>query len=168
MDKSNTASSRKVNLVVFRVLAVFTVILGLFVRILGGGWLLILYGVFLLMIAGLHLILHFVASGSLARTGQPAGVWLVLSNVFFFFGFAVQADGGDTAACNIGLVNFVANLRGIEPWGDSVQLTMDVCGPANNLALALLGALLATWVIILVLLMLAKRRAPDSGPAQTA
>lgn len=168
MDKSSTASSRKANLVIHRALAVFTVILGLFVRILGGGWLLILYGVFLLLIAGLHLILHLVASGSLARTGRPAGAWLVLSNLFFFFGFAVQADGGDTAACHIGLVNFAANLRGIEPWGHSVNLTMDVCGPANNLALVLLGALLATWVIILVLLILATPGAREAGQAQSA
>ncbi len=167
MDKSGTACSRKANPVVFRVLAVLAVVLGLGIRILGAGWYLFLYGVFLLVIAGVHLILHFVASGTLARTGRPAGLWLALSDLFLFLGFAVQADGGDTAACHIGLVNFVAFVRGIEPWDHSVQLTSAVCDPANNLALVLLAALLATWVIILVLLMFAKPAAREAGPAQT-
>ena len=168
MDKSGTTPTRKVSRIVFRVAAVLTVVFAFLVRLMGFGWLLIIYGPALLFLAVLHLIIQFAASAQRARTGWPSGVWLVVSDVLFFLGFGVQADGGDVGGCYVGLVNLLATLRGIRALGGTIEFeSFTACEKWNNFALVLLGSLVTTWVIMIVLMVLhpPKVQVPGAAPA---
>ena len=166
MDKAGSTSPRKATRILFRVAAVFTVILALFVRVMGAGWFLILFGLFLLLGPVVHLLIQFAATGRRVRTDRLSGPWLALSDVLFFFGYALQADGGDGAACHIGLVNFLASFAGLITWGNTLPFRMDICGSFNNFALVLLGVLVATWLIIpaLTLRHMPPAPAPRAAP----
>ncbi len=160
---------RKTTRMLFRVAAVFTVILALGVRVMGAGWFLILFGLFLLLGAVIHLLVQFAATGRRVRSDRLSGPWLALSDLCFFFGYALQMDGGDAAGCHIGLVNFLGSVAGIITWGDSVWFRMnDICGGFNTFALVLLGVLIATWLIIPALTLRHMPPAPTPRAAPAA
>ena len=169
MDKPGSTSPRTATRILFRVAAVFTAILALVVRVMGAGWYLILFGLFMLFGAVIHLLVQFAATGRRVRSDRLSGPWLALSDLCFFFGYTMQMDGGDASGCNIGLVNFLASLAGRIRWGGAVWFyTGDVCGGFNTFALVLLGVLIATWLIIPALTLRHMPPAPQAGAAPAA
>ena len=78
----------------FIVMAV-TIILGIWIRLIGVGWFLVFLGLPLLFLAILHTRFQVSAIRRVPNM-KPSYVSLILlSNLFFFLGFALQVDFGD-------------------------------------------------------------------------
>lgn len=78
-----------------RAVRTVTVLLAFFIRILTPGWLLIIFGIPLLIAILIHVLVQSRAINKVPET-KPAYVSLILlSNLFFFLGFVLQVDAGD-------------------------------------------------------------------------
>ena len=82
-----------------------TLILGTWARLVGIGWILIFIGIPLLFLAILHLMFQVWAIRRVSKM-KPAYIPLILlSNLFFFLGFALQVDFGDEGGAYLAIVS---------------------------------------------------------------
>lgn len=79
-----------------RLIRTLTVLFALVLRILTPGWILILFAIPLLIIVVIHTLVQNKAIKNIPETKPVYASLILLSNLFFFLGFVLQVDGGDT------------------------------------------------------------------------
>jgi hypothetical protein len=132
----------------FTALGIITPVVSVVVRLLVPGWMILFWGIPLVLAAILHLIVHVSAASRLA-TRADAPSWLfILSNLLCFLGFGLQPDFGDGGEISFGFYrawNLVAQggnadsaLIDSQTWYNILSFVSVTC---------LLGLLL-TWIVI--------------------
>ncbi len=129
-------------------LSLATMALSAWIRVTNIGWLLILGGVILCGLMVAHPIVHAVAAlrGGGHRIAVP--VLLLLSNLFMLLGFGLQADAGDAPGSTVAFTSFYYMI--FRAANTVPTVTEDRANLLTNIALYFLGALMVSWIVLLV------------------
>ncbi len=130
------------------VLGVITALVSVALRLLAPGWLILLFGIPLLMASIVHIIVHLRAARRAAPLpGSP--IWLfILSDLLCFLGFGLQPDAGDAPGFYFGIYNAWHLLAS---GGKTDFPLIDVTNWFNVpffVSIACLIGLVVTWAII--------------------
>jgi hypothetical protein len=137
-----------------QIILVITIVVSLFLRLTVPGWGLIVAGIFLVIIAILHAIVQSYAIRKIPET-KAGYAWLILaSDLFFFLGFVLQADGGDSDDVRVPLF-----------FGTIFDRSTSVFLPLiSGISLASFLALFLSWLLLLVLRKnVFKERSPEQS-----
>lgn len=94
MTQPNADEDKSVQTLLRAVLTV-TVLLSIIIRIATPGWMLILFGIPLLIVISLHTGFLNGAIQKIPDTKPIYAYLIIVSNLFFFLGFVLQVDFGD-------------------------------------------------------------------------
>ncbi len=129
-------------------LALLTTAVSIVVRLQNPGWILLFFGIPLLLVAIVHLIVHARAAIRLGRgTGSYVRLML-LSDLFIFLGFGLQPDVTDNPVGDVGIrVSVYQILHGRPPSGIA-EIGSGLYTAFNIASIAFLVGLVATWVML--------------------
>jgi hypothetical protein len=85
---------------------IVTLILGIWVRLTGAGWLIIIWGIPLLILAALHFGYQLKAIGRVPKMEPSYVLLILLSNLLLFLSFASQVDFGDAPGSYLAIAVF--------------------------------------------------------------
>ena len=143
------------------VFSLLTVALGTWIRVTAAGWMLVSFGIVLCGFIVAHPIVHAIGALRAGRHRLAMPTLLLLSDLFFILGFGFQIDFSDAPGAYMGFQNFADQvLRG------STE-TSSVPEAAGNvylgLALGFILALVASWVVIMMLALRKPKRKVAEG-----
>jgi hypothetical protein len=139
MSQPNTDEDKSVQALLRSVLIV-TVILSAIIRVGTAGWMLIIWGIPLLIILSLHTGILNGAIKKIPDTKPIYSYLMIVSNLFFFLGFVLQVDYGDGPGSFIPIF-----FRFSFPSGSKWP------GVFNAISLGSFIALLISWILLLTL-----------------
>lgn len=146
-SRNTVETSRKtilLQLTLFLVMAT-TLILGIWIRLMGVGWYLVFYGLILVIIAGFHLRFQVSAIRRVSKMKRSYIPLILLSNLFFFLGFTLQVDFGDQYGGYVALAIFYDYYFKHESWDYLMQhqpMELDIY---MYTSIAFLVALIVSW-----------------------
>jgi hypothetical protein len=143
MSHSNADEDGSVQTLLRAVVAV-TVLLSILIRIGTAGWLLILFGIPLLIVTSLHAGYMKGAIRKIPATKPMYAYLIILSNVFFFLGFVLQVDYDDSGDACVPI--FFPFFSGISFPSDSKWPDI-----FSALSVGSFVALLISWILLLTL-----------------
>ncbi len=134
-------------LTLYLVMAV-TLLLGIWIRLMGVGWYLVFFGLMLIVIAGFHLRFQVSAIRRVSKM-KPSYIWLILlSNLFFFLGFALQVDFGDQYGGYVALAIFYDYYFKHESWDYLMNHQPVELNTYMYASIAFLVALIVSWFLL--------------------
>ena len=139
MTQPNADEDKSVQTLLRSVLIV-TVILSSIIRIRTGGWVLIIFGIPLLIIIGLH---AGILNGAIKKVPDTKPIYsylVIVSNLFFFLGFVLQVDYGDGPGAYVPIF-FRYSFPSESKWP----------GIFNAISVGSFIALLISWILLLTL-----------------
>ena len=122
-----------------RTVLTITVILSILIRMGTAGWMLILFGIPLLIALSLHIGILKGAIHKIPETKPIYAYLIILSNLFFFLGFVLQVDADDAAVYVP--IFFRYPFPSGSPWPDMF----------SKISVASFVALLVSWILLLTL-----------------
>ena len=132
-------------LALFLILAI-TLVFSIWVRLIGAGWLLVFFGIPLLILAVSHFVSQISAIRKVPRM-KPAYISVILaSDLLLFLGFALQVDFGDAPGSYLAIAafyNFYFGRGGGGPIPDGQSSFYMVA------SLVFLVAVIASWIFLL-------------------
>jgi len=143
MPLPNTDEDKFVQTLLRSVLIV-TVILSFIIRIMTPGWILIIFGIPLLIIVGLHTGILNWAIKKIPATKPIFPYLMIVSNLFFFLGFVLQGDYGDSPGVYIPI--FFPFISGV-----SFPSVSKWPGIFSQISMGCFIALLLSWILLLTL-----------------
>jgi len=142
------SSSRKSTLLQLTLYLVMiaTIILSVWIRMIGAGWLLFLFFIPLVIVSVIHFVTHINAIRKIPVM-KPHYIFLILSsNLFFFLGYTLQVDTGDTSG-GLALAlffkeyfNFIPRFLRIHSSEESKFMLISLCS---------LIAVIASWFFLI-------------------
>jgi hypothetical protein len=123
-----------------RIVLNVTVILSLIIRIMTAGWVLIIFGIPLLIVLSLHAGFLKAAIKKIPETKPLYSYLIVLSNLFFFLGFTLQVDYGDAPEAYVPLF-----------FGVSFPAESHWPGIFSKISVGSFAALVLSWILLLTL-----------------
>jgi hypothetical protein len=121
-----------------------TVMLSLIIRIMTPGWVLLLFGIPLLIIMSLHAGYVNGAIKKIPET-KPIDTYLIIvSNLFYFLGFVLQVDHGDGPGAGVPI--FFPFFSGL-----SFPAESKWPGIFNAISIGSFVALVVSWILLLTL-----------------
>lgn len=142
------SSSRKSTLLQLTLYLVMiaTIILSVWIRMIGAGWLLFLFFIPLVIVSVIHFATHVNAIRKIPVM-KPHYIFLILSsNLFFFLGYTLQVDTGDTSG-GLALAlffkeyfNFIPRFLRIHSSEESKFMLISLCS---------LIAVIASWFFLI-------------------
>ncbi len=144
MDTVDTpAKPIRLQLSLFLIL-VITLVLSIWVRLMGAGWYLIFFGIPLLILAVLHLLFQVSAIRKISKMKPAYAAVILASDLLFFLGFALQVDFGDAPGAYLAIAAFYGYYfgSGAKPIPDGLSSSFMV------ISIICLVAVIASWVIL--------------------
>jgi hypothetical protein len=125
-----------------------TLILAIWIRLMGAGWFLVIFGLILVIIAGFHLRFQVSAIRRVSKM-KPSYISLILlSNLFFFLGFALQVDFGDQYGDYVALAIFYDHYFKHESWDYLMEHQPAELNIYMYTSIAFLVALIVSWFFL--------------------
>lgn len=125
---------------------VMTLVFSIWVRLMVSGWYLILFGIPLLILAEQHFVFQVSAIRKVSKM-KPSHILLILvSNLFFFLGFALQVDAGDAPGAFLAVAVFYNHYFGNGAGGPMCDGQFYQCMYPS---IYFLVALIASWFFLL-------------------
>jgi len=124
-----------------------TIIMGMWIRTIGVGWGLLVFGIPLLIIGILHFVFQVSAIRRVSKMKPSYIPMILLSNLFFFLGFALQVDAGDGSGY-LAIAVFYGHYISRESW--DYVLSHQPAGLSIYMftSIAFLVALIASWFFL--------------------
>ena len=143
MPPPNTDEDKSIQAILRSVLIV-TVVLSFIIRIEAGGWILIIFGIPLLIIMVIHIGILNWAIKKIPNTKPIYPYLLIVSNLCFFLGFVLQVDAGDSPGAYVPI--FFPMLSGFT-FPDESKWP----GIFSTISMGSFSALLISWILLLAL-----------------
>lgn len=146
MPPPNTDEDKSIQAILRSVLIV-TVVLSFIIRIEAGGWILIIFGIPLLIIMVIHIGILNWAIKKIPNTKPIYPYLLIVSNLCFFLGFVLQIDYGDAPIAYVPI--FFPTISGITfPIG---HYGSKWPGIFSAISMGSFIGLLLSWILLLAL-----------------
>jgi hypothetical protein len=139
-----TADEDKSVQTLLRAVLTVTVLLSILIRIGTPGWMLILFGIPLLIVTSLHVGCINGAIQKIPDTKPMYSYLILLSNLFFFLGFVLQVDFDDSGDAHIPI--FLPFFSGISFPFESKWTDM-----FSAISVGSFIALVVSWILLLTL-----------------
>jgi hypothetical protein len=143
MPPPNTDEDKSVQTLLWFVLIV-SLILSFIIRIMTPGWVLIIFGIPLLIIMVLHAGILIWAIKKIPDTRPIYPYLIIIANLFFFLGFVLQVDYGDSPGVYVPI--FFPLFSGLSFPSESKWP-----GIFTQISMGSFIALLLSWILLLTL-----------------